>query len=111
MRAGDVVEVDFGTLQGSEAGFVRPALIVTATAVLSRAPRVLQVVPITSNVTRQLPTEVTLEDPYPNAASAAQVHLLTTIPVSRLTDHDLGHVSAAELAQVREVIADLLDLP
>jgi mRNA interferase MazF len=111
LQAGDVVEVDFGTPIGSEAGFVRPSLIVTATAVMSRDPKVFQVVPITSNVTRQMPTEVRLADRYPDRASAAQVHLLTSIPIARLTDVHLGQVASVELAQVRELIADMLDLP
>ena len=66
LRAGDVVEVDFGTPVGSEAGFRRPSVVLTATAVLHSRPRVLHVAPVTSTTRRDLPTEVPLEGRYPD---------------------------------------------
>ena len=110
MRAGDVVEVDFGTPIGSEAGYLRPSVIMTATAVLSRDPRVLQVIPITANTARKMPTEIALEGAYPDMSSVAQAHLLTTISSERLTGTTLGSVTEVERAQLRQVVSDLLDL-
>jgi mRNA-degrading endonuclease toxin of MazEF toxin-antitoxin module len=110
LRAGDVVEVDFGTPIGSEPGFLRPSVVMTATAVLGRDPRVLQVIPITSNTTRAMPTEIPLEGRYPGRSSVAQTHLLTTISTERLTGTTLGSVTEVERAQLRQVISDLLDL-
>jgi mRNA-degrading endonuclease toxin of MazEF toxin-antitoxin module len=110
LHAGDVVEVDFGIPIGSEAGFLRPSVVMTASAVLARNPRVVQVVPITSNTARAMPTEIPLEGRYPDRSSVAQTHLLTTISTERLTGNTFGAVSQAERAQLRQVISDLLDL-
>jgi len=112
MRAGDIVRVDFGVPQGSEPGFVRPVVVVTADRVLAARPRTLHVVPITSNTTRRLPTEVEVESDDQAVSGMAQVHLCAVISTSRIVAGDhLGHVGAAGLAQVRTVIADLLDVP
>lgn len=110
MRAGDVAEIDFGTPIGSEAGFLRPSVVMTATAVLSRDPRVLQVIPITSNTDRGMPTEIPLQGRYPDRSSVAQTHLLTTISTERLTGTMLGSVTQVERAQIRQLLSDLLDL-
>jgi mRNA-degrading endonuclease toxin of MazEF toxin-antitoxin module len=79
MHAGDVVEVDFGVPEGSEPGFVRPAVVITADLILAAGPRTLHVVPITSNTSRSLPTEV------PVSASGLDHHRLrsaTSAPLS-----------------------------
>jgi mRNA interferase MazF len=110
MRAGDVVRVDFGVPAGSEPGFMRPAVVVTADAVLAHRPRTLHVVPITSNVHRSLPTEVVVTGPGLEAASVAQCHLCAVISVERILDSDDGSVGAVELAQIRAVLGDLLDI-
>ncbi len=111
LRAGDVVEVDFGTPVGSEAGFRRPSVVLTATAVLHSRPRVLHVAPVTSTTRRDLPTEVPLEGRYPDRPSVAQAHLVTAVSTERLTGRSLGSVTATELSQLRQVVTDLLDLP
>jgi mRNA-degrading endonuclease toxin of MazEF toxin-antitoxin module len=82
----------------------------TASVVLSRDPRVVQVVPITSNTARAMPTEIPLEGQYPDRSSVAQTHLLTTVSTERLTGTTFGSVSQVERAQLRQVISDLLDL-
>ena len=112
MRAGDVVTVDFGIPEGSEPGFERPAVIVTADLVLP-SPRTLHVVPLTSNVTRRLPTEVELDEVGLPVRSAAQVHLCGVVSVTRLrgVDGSAPNVGHAALAQIRSIIADLLDCP
>lgn len=111
LRAGDVVRVDFGVPRGSEAGFARAAVVVTATEILDQHPRTLQVVPITGNVTRRMRTELTLQAQYPDRASVAQTHLITTIPTDAMTGETYDPVSTLELAQIRELLADQLDIP
>jgi mRNA-degrading endonuclease toxin of MazEF toxin-antitoxin module len=110
MRAGDVVEVDFGDPEGSEAGFVRPAIIVTADLVLDGGPRTIHVIPLTSNARRGLPAEVLVEAEGLGRPSAAQCHLCTAISTSRITTPPRVNVGPVPLAQVRAVLADLLDL-
>ena len=114
MRAGDVVRVDVGVPRGSQAASPRAAVVVTATEVLRQKPRTLQVVPITSTTRRLLASEVPLARRSADRGWAAQVHLLTAVAVDALTgetDEAGEAVSAAELAQIRETIADLLDIP
>lgn len=111
LRAGDVIRVDFGVPRGSEAGFACAAVVVTATEILDQRPRTLQVIPITSNVTRRMRTELPLQARYPDQASVAQTHLITTIPTDALTGETYDPVSATELAQIRELLADQLDIP
>jgi mRNA-degrading endonuclease toxin of MazEF toxin-antitoxin module len=111
LRAGDVIRVDFGIPRGSEAGFARAAVIVTATEILDQNPRTLQVIPITGNVTRRMRTELPLTAQYPDRASVAQTHLITTIPTDAMTGDTFDPVTATELAQIRELLADQLDIP
>jgi mRNA interferase MazF len=110
MRAGDVVRVDFGVPAGSEPGFVRPAVVVTADAVLAHGPRTIHVVPLTSNVRRGLPFEVLVTAPQLDVPSVAQCHLCTVVSTSRVGDQEYGNIGPASLAQVRSIVADLLDL-
>ena len=44
LTAGDVVELDLGIPEGSEAGLVRPAVVVTANRILQGGPNVVQVI-------------------------------------------------------------------
>ncbi len=111
MHAGDVVEVDFGVPEGSEPGFVRPAVVITADLILAAGPRTLHVVPITSNTSRSLPTEVPVSASGLDRPSVAQCHLCTVISTQRVTPRDAGSIGAAGLAQVRSVLADILDIP
>jgi len=111
MRAGDVVEVDFGTPTGSEPGFMRPAVIVTADLVLQSGPRTIRVVPITGNTSRSLPTEIVVSASGLAQPSAAQCHLCTVVSAERVTAGGDGSVGAAALAQIRSVLGDLLDIP
>lgn len=113
MQAGDVVRVDFGVPQGSEPGIVRPAVVLTADNVLRAHPRTVHVVPLTSNIRRNFPTDVVLDDEVAQP-SAAQVHLCTVISTARIADAATAgaeNVGPLHLAQMRSVLADLLDLP
>lgn len=112
MRAGEVVEVDFGVPSGSEPGFRRPAVVVTSDRVLEGRPRTVHVVPITSNVRRDLPTEVRVSASVLGPPSVAQCHLCTVVDVARITvTGGGGDVGPASLAAMRAVLADLLDIP
>jgi len=110
VNAGDVVWVDFGTPIGSEPGFRRPAVIITADAVLRRAPRTIHIVPLTTNTTRAMPTEVPITDAGLAATSSAQTHLCTVVSVQRLIDTSVTNVGPVDLARIRETLAELIDL-
>lgn len=111
MRAGDVLRVDFGIPAGSEPGFVRPAIAVSADLVLESNPRTLHVVPLTGNTARSLPTEVIVDAPGLAHESAAQCHLFTVISRERVVHDRLGNIGPTSLSAVRSIIGDLLDIP
>lgn len=110
--AGDVVDLDLGLREGREAGFPRPAVLVTAQRILDGTPTVIHVVPLTSTI-RSSPTEVVIEPDAANGlhrTSAGQVQHLRAASPRRITA-TRGNVGPAVLAQLREAIAVLLDLP
>jgi mRNA interferase MazF len=109
VRAGDIVEIEFGTPRGSEPAFRRPAVVVSADVVLEAGPRTFHVVPVTSNVSRRRLTVVPVLGP--TVDSAGRVHLLTVVAVEALTSVEYGNVGPLALTQIRELIVDLLDLP
>ena len=110
--SGDVVDVYLGVPAGREAGLVRPAILVTAQRVLDLRPSVVHVVPLTSTI-RRFHSEVVIEPDSVNGldnTTAAQCQHLRAIPRRRISNVR-GNVGAVVLAQVRETIAVLLDLP
>jgi mRNA interferase MazF len=110
-RCGDVQPADLGEPQGREAGFWRPVVLVTAQLVLDQTPSVVQVVPLTSRV-RGYRVEVTIEPDPSNGlerVSAAQCQHIRAIAVERLAE-PIGNVGPQVLTQMREILADLLDL-
>lgn len=108
MRPGEVVEVDFGIPLGSEGGFRRPAIVVTSSLIMQVDPATFQVVPMTTNVKRDLPYELRLDSWEP--ASAAQCHLVTTIDRAALTGTMFGRITTTDLRKIRELLRDILDL-
>ena len=102
MRSGDVYRVDFGSPLGSEAGFFRPAVVITDDDILETISETFQVVPFTSTV-RNWPTDISSE------WGEAQVHLITTVSSLAAGEH-LGAVGAAKLSALREVLSDLLGM-
>ena len=74
-------------------------------------PQTIHVVPVTSNVRRDLPTEVHVSATGLDRPSVAQCHLPTTVSVRRVGSDDLGNVGPAALAEIRSVLALLLDIP
>lgn len=110
--AGDVVDLDLGTPAGREAGHRHPAIVLTAQRVLDADPSVVHVVPLTS--TRQrFASEVAIDADERNGldhASSAQCQHLRSVAVQRVVARR-GNVGAAVVAQLRETIALILDLP
>lgn len=104
MRAGDVVRCDFGTPARGEPGFVRPAIVVTSDDVLEFRQHAVLVVPCTTN-SREWLSEVEV-----SGFGVAQAHLPTTISVDRVVESTGTNIGSVALAQIREVIADLLGL-
>ena len=111
MQAGDIITVDFGIPAGSGPGFEHPAIVVTADLIVRQMPRTFHVVPVTSNVQRAMATDVPVNGDGLGKNSIGQCHLLTVAEIERVKDDGgRGNVGPAALAQLRSVIADLLDL-
>ncbi len=110
--SGDVVDLDLGVPEGREAGFLHPAVLVTAQRVLDATPSVVHIVPLTSTI-RRFGSEIVIDPDPANAlqeASAAQCQHLRAVSPSRIAA-TRGNVGPAVVAQLRETIAVLLDLP
>ena len=112
LTSGDVIDVDLGIPHGGEAGFRHPAVIVTAQRLLDHQTSIIQIVPTTSRI-RHERTEVEIEPDLVNGLdvrSAAQCQHVRAIAASRVA-RVRGNVGPVVLAQVRDRLADLLDLP
>lgn len=104
MRAGDIVRCDFGTPARGEPGFVRPAIVVTSDDVLEFRQHAIVVVPCTTTRRGWL-SEVDVTE-----FGVAQAHLPTTISVDRIVETTGTNVGPIALQQIRELIAELLEL-
>ena len=85
--------------------------MVTAQPVLDQRPSVTHVVALASTI-RGYRSEVTIEPASSNgleAVSVAQCHHIHAIDVERLAA-PIGNVGPQALTQMREILADLLDL-
>jgi mRNA interferase MazF len=112
MNFGDVVTVDFGTPIGSEAGFVRPAIVVTANGFLRFRPTSVFVVPLTST-RRTFPSHVAIEPDSTNGlstASCALVEQLRAVAVERCTT-TLGNAGSDVTHQILDVLAMITGMP
>lgn len=110
--SGDVVDLELGAPEGREAGFRHPAILVTAQRILDAEPAVVHVVPLTSTL-RSFHSEVVVEPDEMNGLeviSAAQCQHICAVSPRRITGIH-GNVGALLLAQLRETIALILDLP
>lgn len=111
LTSGDIHQADLGEPRGREAGFVRSVVLVTAQLVLAQGPNVVHVVPLT--VTRRgFRSEIDIEPDDADGLgrpSSAQCQHLRAVATERLGER-IGHAGPAALAQIRETIADLLDL-
>lgn len=111
LTSGDVVHLDLGTPVGSEAGMVRPAVVVTAQRVLAQGPRVVHVVPLTTTI-RNWATEVDVPADVTagiGRKSAAQCQHIRAVSTERVVE-TIGNVGPVLLEQVRATVAVLLDL-
>ena len=104
MRAGDVLRFDFGTPARGEPGFIQPAVVVTADELLEFRQHAVVVVPCTTTRRGWL-SEVPVE-----GFGVAQAHLPTTISIDRVVEPTDTNVGPVGLAQIRQVIADVLGL-
>lgn len=112
LTSGDVVPVDLGTPVGREAGFRHPLVVVTAQRLLDASPSIVHVVPLTSAL-RGFNSEVEIVADKVNGlrrTSSAQCPQVRSVATARLGP-PLGNVGASVLAQLREVIGLILDLP
>lgn len=111
LTPGDVVELDLGARSGSEAGLVRPAVVITAGRILHGDPNVVQVVPLTRTI-RDSGAEVVIDPDGNNglgSRSAAQCQHVRSVAVGRVTSR-LGNVGPVMLLQIRNTLAVILDL-
>lgn len=107
-----MVDLDLGTPHGREAGFHHPAVLVTAQRILDAQPSVIHVVPVTSTI-RAFASEITIEPDDTNGldvVSAAQCQHIRAISPGRVAGVR-GNVGTIALAQIREGLAVLLDMP
>jgi mRNA interferase MazF len=110
--SGDVVDLALGAPEGREAGFRHPAIVVTAQRILDANPSVVHVVPLTSAI-RSFHSEVVVEPDDTNGlevVSSAQCQHIRAVSQRRVISVR-GNVGATVLAQVRETVAVILDLP
>lgn len=100
-----------GIPAGSEAGLVRPAVIVTAQRTLAGEPAVIQVVPLTGTLRGYEPEVTVAPDPANglDASSAAQCQHIRAVATQRVRGRR-GNVGPVVLTQLRETLAVLLDL-
>lgn len=111
LNSGDVVRLDLGTPIGSEAGMVRPAVVVTAQQVLQANPRVVQVVPLTRTL-RGWASEVLIRPDQATGIaddSSAQCQHIRAVSTERILERT-GNVGVVHLARIRETVAVLIDL-
>jgi mRNA interferase MazF len=112
LTSGDVVFADLGTPIGRESGYRHPAVVVTAQRLLNASPSVVQVVPLTSAL-RAFGSEVQIEADRQKGLdhpSSAQCQHIRAVAAVRLGD-PVGNVGTAALAQIREVLGLILDVP
>jgi mRNA interferase MazF len=112
LTSGDVVDVALAAPSGRDAGFDRPAIVVTAQRVLDGEPNVVHVVPLTTTI-RGFDSEVTVEPDRFNGLerrSAAQCHQIRAVAAHRI-GRVRGSVGSVGLLQVRDMIGLLLDIP
>ncbi len=109
--SGDVVDLNLGQPEGHEAGFLHPAIVITAQRILDAVPSVVHVVPLTSPI-RRFHSEIVIEPDETNglsATSAAQCQHLRGVSPQRIVA-TRGNLGPLNLAQIRETIAVMLDI-
>jgi mRNA interferase MazF len=109
---GDVVTVDFGQPVGSEAGFLRPAVVVTSDAFLRFRPSTVFVVPLTTTP-RRFPSHVAVEVDVLNGLrepSFALVEQMRAVACERCSAA-VGNVGPAVGHQILDVLSVITGMP
>jgi mRNA interferase MazF len=112
LTSGDVLDLDLGAPEGREAGFRHASVLITAQRILDAEPSVIHVVPLTRTI-RGFHSEIALEPDDLNgleSTSAAQCQHIRAISPARV-QAVRGNVGPSALAEIRETVAILLDLP
>lgn len=112
LTSGDIVDLDLGFPQGREAGFLHPAVVVTAQPILDARPTVIQVVPITTTL-RDFTSELLIQPDDTNGLrhdSAAQCQHVRALSTNRV-ESVRGNVGTVALRQIRHTIGLILDIP
>ena len=112
MNFGDIVTIDFGTPVGSEAGFLRPAVVATADAFLHFRPSTVFAVPLTTTP-RAFPSHVALEPDDVNELaemSYALVEQMRAVAVERCSAAH-GNVGPVAAHQILDILAMITGMP
>jgi len=112
LNSGDVIDLDLGIPEGREAGMCHPAIVLTAQRILDAGPSVVQIIPLTSTM-RPFESELRIQPDLGNGLSepsAAQCQHIRAISTARIA-RTRGNIGAGSLAQMREMVAVILDLP
>ena len=112
VNAGDIVEVDFGMPMGSEAGYRRPGVVLTADAFLRLRPTTVFVVPLTST-RRSFPSHIEVEADETNqlrVTSYAPAEQLRAVATERCGP-PTGNVGQAVLHQLLDTLAIITGMP
>ncbi len=112
MNFGDVIDVDFGTPVGSEAGFLRPAVVCTADAFLRFRPSTVIVAPLTST-RRTFPSHIEVEPDSRNQLARTSyilVEQLRAVSSERCSPTD-GNVGVVVAHQITDIIAMIIGIP
>ena len=110
MRRGEIYFADLNTTVGSEIKKKRPVLIVSNNA-NNKAASTITVVPITSNITKIYPFEVSLEvqDLQLAKRSKAQCHQVRTISKIRIKSKKIHLVHDTIMCQIEAALKLHLD--
>jgi mRNA interferase MazF len=112
MNFGDIVMVDFGQPVGSEAGFVRPAIVMTADGFLRYRPSTVFAIPLTST-RRAFPSHIELSADATNllgSTSYALVEQMRAVATERCTPAK-GNVGPLVAHQLLEILAMIIGMP
>lgn len=112
MNFGDIVEVDFGLPIGSEAGLVRPGVVVTADAFLRFRPTTVFVVPLTTTA-RSFPSHVEIAVDATNGLQEASVGLVEQLRAVTVEHCQAsgGNVGPSVTHQMLDIIAMITGMP
>lgn len=104
VRPGEIHLVDFGSPLGHEAGFRRPALVISPEQLNTHG--ICIVLPIT-RTRRGYPTHVELDGALP-VVSYVQCELIRAISTDRLL-RQVGVIDSVDRAKIRVILARLID--